>query len=370
MALVPQKLDCSSNLLRFFHRDTLFHRYHFPTGTMEGTFVEDDGSSSEQKMGLRQLLLECLDLNEEEILDFLKSSIDFRILYCTLSGVIPKMGSPIPPLPPPGPSPNPIPARKKTTSIPGGTTESSAAPNDGAGKNSISQVDMTRRENRAQDVPASEFKQEGSLVGTSEEVALENALSSISQLENQSVSSEDEPSRAHAVNNDSKEMSKRRLFRGLHSVANPAKKISLKNALGPISQREEALAFLLDKPFQERIVEENPTVNLVKQPQGSKTLDSSSETNPYESLEELVASEKNLISESNTTVAEERGQGNEDQSAVNSPDEDRTENLESKEHASKVTETNTGKGEFASVVRIDYNELAHDQGKTGQELLD
>lgn len=316
---------------------------------MEGSFVEDDGSSSEQKMGLRELLLECLDLNDEEILDFLKSSIDFRIQFCTLSGVVPSL---IPLLRPQAPSPNPIPERERTTSTPYGTTASSAGPNAN---------DMARRENRAQDAPASEFKHEGSLVDSSEELALENILSSTSQQDKQSVSSEDRPSRTHAVNNDSeKKLSKRRLLKELHDVANPAKKISLKNALGPISQREESLAFLLNKPFQEQSVEENPTVNLVKQPQGSKTLDSSSETNPYESLKELAASEKNLISEWNTTVAEKHEQGNEDQSAVYSSDEVGKESLESKEQASKVTETNTAKGEFASVVRIDYDELTHD----------
>ena len=67
----------------------------FSTGVME-----DEEFTPEQKKGLRELLLECLEhFDEQEILDFLTHSIEFRVKFCP------------PPhyLLPPGPSPSTFP---------------------------------------------------------------------------------------------------------------------------------------------------------------------------------------------------------------------------------------------------------------------
>ena len=62
--------------------------------------MEDEEFTPEQKKGLRELLLECLEhFDEQEILDFLTHSIEFRVKFCP------------PPhyLLPPGPSPSTFP---------------------------------------------------------------------------------------------------------------------------------------------------------------------------------------------------------------------------------------------------------------------
>ena len=75
----------------------------FSTGVME-----DEEFTPEQKKGLRELLLECLEhFDEQEILDFLTHSIEFRVKFCP------------PPhyLLPPGPYPSPFPGSEPGPSI-------------------------------------------------------------------------------------------------------------------------------------------------------------------------------------------------------------------------------------------------------------
>ena len=70
--------------------------------------MEDEEFTPEQKKGLRELLLECLEhFDEQEILDFLTHSIEFRVKFCP------------PPhyLLPPGPYPSPFPGSEPGPSI-------------------------------------------------------------------------------------------------------------------------------------------------------------------------------------------------------------------------------------------------------------
>ena len=65
------------HLIRFCEKKVLFWVL-FSTGVME-----DEEFTPEQKKGLRELLLECLEhFDEQEILDFLTHSIEFRVKFC------------------------------------------------------------------------------------------------------------------------------------------------------------------------------------------------------------------------------------------------------------------------------------------------
>ena len=64
-------------LISFCEKKVLFWVL-FSTGVME-----DEEFTPEQKKGLRELLLECLEhFDEQEILDFLTHSIEFRVKFC------------------------------------------------------------------------------------------------------------------------------------------------------------------------------------------------------------------------------------------------------------------------------------------------
>lgn len=81
-----------------------------------------------------------------------------------------------------------------------------------------------------------------------------------------------------------------------------------------------------------------------------------------------LASDKNLsdflVSELNPSVAE-KPEHKSDQSVVNTRKKVGKAALQTKEHGSEIIEANSDKGEFASVTRIDYNELVHDREKPG-----
>lgn len=198
-----------------------------------------------------------------------------------------------------------------------------------------------------------------------EDVALDNALSSISQMDEKSVSSMDKPSRTRVVNNDPARRQLKRMLKKIDDVANPAQEITLANALSSISRQEDKSASSREKPSRRRVIGNDPAAKLAKP--SSKKLHTSSGTNPYSSLAKL-ASDKNLsdflVSELNPSVAEKPEHDN-DQSVVNTRKKVGKAVLQTKEHGSEIIEANSDKGEFASVTRIDYNELAHDREKPG-----
>ena len=201
------------------------------------------------------------------------------------------------------------------------------------------------------------------------DVNLENALSSVSELNEKSVSpSMDKPSRSRVVYNDpgaGKQVI--RVLKKLNDVANPTEEINLEDALTSRSMLKDMSASSEEKPSRSRVVGNDPAAKLAKPL--SKKHDTSPGTNPYSSLAKL-ASDKNLsdflVSELNPSVAEKPEHDN-DQSAVNPPgmEPDGKVALQTKEHGSEIIEANSDKGEFASVTRIDYNELAHDREKPG-----
>ena len=65
-------------LISFCEKKKVLFWVLFSTGVME-----DEEFTPEQKKGLRELLLECLEhFDEQEILDFLTHSIEFRVKFC------------------------------------------------------------------------------------------------------------------------------------------------------------------------------------------------------------------------------------------------------------------------------------------------
>ena len=196
------------------------------------------------------------------------------------------------------------------------------------------------------------------------DVALDNAPSSISQMDEKSVSSMDKPSRTRVVNNDPAGRQLKRMLKKIDDVANPAQEITLEDAMSSIFREEDKSASSREKPSRKRVIGNDPAAKLAKP---SKKLDTSSGTNPYSSLAKL-ASDKNLsdflVSELNPSVTE-KPEHKSDQSVVNTREKVGKAALQTKEHGSEIIEANSDKGEFASVTRIDYNELAHDREKPG-----
>ena len=223
----------------------------------------------------------------------------------------------------------------------------------------------TKREQQAAADVSSEEVPADDVASVLKDVALDNALSSISQMDEKSVSSMDKPSRTWVVDNDTAGRQLKRMFKKTDDVANPAQEITLEDMLSSISRQEDKSASSREKPSRRRVIGNDPAAKLAKPL--SKRLDTSSRTNPYSSLAKL-ASDKNLsdflVSELNPSVAE-KPEHNSDQSVVNTRKKIGKAALKTKEHGSEIIEANSDKGEFASVTRIDYNELAHDREKPG-----
>ena len=86
-------------LISFCEKKKVLFWVLFSTGVME-----DEEFTPEQKKGLRELLLECLEhFDEQEILDFLTHSIEFRVKFCPPPHYL------LPPGPYPSTFPNPEP---------------------------------------------------------------------------------------------------------------------------------------------------------------------------------------------------------------------------------------------------------------------
>lgn len=164
-------------------------------------------------------------IDEEEILEFLKSSIDFRIQYCHWSVEILPISSPIPhpeltttPMTTPGKTASGSTA--KTTTVKS-TAKASKAVSSSSGPASPF-TKATKRKQQAEADVSSEEVPADDVASVLKEVALDNALSSISQMDEKSVSSMDKPSRTWVVNNDPAGRQLKRMLKKIDDVANPA----------------------------------------------------------------------------------------------------------------------------------------------------
>lgn len=80
----------------------------------------------------------------------------------------------------------------------------------------------TKRKQQAEADVSSEEVPADDVASVLKEVALDNALSSISQMDEKSVSSMDKPSRTWVVNNDPAGRQLKRMLKKIDDVANPA----------------------------------------------------------------------------------------------------------------------------------------------------
>ena len=274
---------------------------------------EDVEFTPEQKKGLRELLLECLEhFDEQEMLDFLKHSIEFRVRYCPWPGDV------LNPSPSPGPEPGPRTTPRSVTkrSIPNtsvkptGASASSAANTVGPLTEAPTSIGVAAEGGQPTEANV-EY-----VAADTPRLSEEDALSGISRRDEISPSVRDEPSKAQITGNDDKatkklashpEIQSRHRIVGKDTTANLAKRVSKK--LGPHNSKPSLSDLASDNEQTESTVNETDT---------SKTEET----------------------ESN------------DQSIVGSPEQVPPD----------VMAVNSDEGEFASVMKIDYNTMAHDSG--------
>jgi len=340
--------------------------------------MEDEEFSPEQKKGLRELLLECLELvDEQEILDFLKSSIDFRIQYCHWTGdfsgtrrPVSKLGVRTTQIPTPEPQ---RPTTEPSAPTPGRT------PGKTGDRGSSTSAPLTAPEASEPATRERAAEGENPTIQTADFPAddMADALSSIYRGKN----------RARVVGNGPAEKIAERVSSKRDDIPDAIQKFTLEDTLSSISQQNEMLASSSrdSSPHQEVALEDTlsaisrqdemsdssrdnfPPLVIRKDPAANSANQLSKKLGlpalPYLSSKELVSDKElseSLISEPDPRIAEEPERGN-DQPIVGASEEVRKAVLQEKERSSQMMEANSNEGEFSSVMRIDYSELEDEQ---------
>lgn len=350
---------------------------------MSPGIMEDEEFSPEQKKGLRELLLECLELvDEQEILDFLKSSIDFRIQYCHWTGdfsgtrrPVSKLGVRTTQIPTPEPqrpttepsAPTPDRAPDKTGDRGSSTSAPLTAPEASEPATRERAAEGENPTIQTADFPADDMADALSSIyrgkngarvvgnGPAEKIAervsskrddipdaiqkftLEDTLSSISQQNEMLASSRD---------------------------SSPHQEVTLEDTLSAISRQDETSDSSRDNSPQALVVRKDPPANSANQLSKKLGLPALSYLSSKELLSDKELSESSVSEPDDPSIAEEPERGS-DQPIVGASEEVGKAVLQEKERGSQMMEANSNEGEFSSVMRIDYSELEDEQEGPG-----
>ena len=359
----------------------------FSTGVME-----DEEFTPEQKKGLRELLLECLEhFDEQEILDFLIHSIEFRVKFCP------------PPhyLLPPGPYPSTFPSPEPG---PGITPRSPTKP-----------LGITPRSPKKTPMPTSEANPKTRATTTSSgqtsasplttEAATQSAMVKERRLIENAVFEDDMADLAEDVTFEDAALSKiqsdepvlnQKVIKDV-AKAEVVKEASNKRASSPgnsrfvgigekdstkkLSQRMKKL--LSPQQFKLSKADLAPEKEIAESPEDEAQSDIEKPEVVGRAIEELVEPAKrlakkssspeskltlsNLVSDKKSVLNEPVDPGESESKQPN----DRSMVGRSSEKVGKTSlSTNSDEGEFSSIMTIDYGETTHeaDPGVVGVNL--
>ena len=325
---LPTHLPCwcfiTLNVFFFFH-----------TGAME-----DENSSPTQtnKDTLREILLESIDsVNPKKTLDFLKSSVQFRLRYCFSPAY--KISGPISsPEEPPT-----LPLMQSTQK-----TSTKLILNVQISRNYAQETATNKVGN---DAPEPEVSHQSETTQTDE---IENILSIITELNAKSESSVDEIPSAQNINtaNDSpgkpfKPVAAQEVSKAKNQEAKSQEKKSAPEV--PKPETHFLASSTENKPSQVDIALKNSAARFAENPHGEKKLNGLPPTKAKIKLEKTDPNEKlseTLVDNTNTVVQAEPEHANENSV------------VETSERVGKgELQGNSNEGEFSSVTKINYNEV-------------
>ena len=374
-------------LISFCEKKKVLFWVLFSTGVME-----DEEFTPEQKKGLRELLLECLEhFDEQEILDFLIHSIEFRVKFCPPPHYL------LPPGPYPSTFPNPEPG-------PGITPRSPTKP-----------LGITSRSPKKTPMPTSEANPKTRATTTSSgqtsasplttEAATQSAMVKERRLIENAVFEDDMADLAEDVTFEDAALSKiqsdgpvlnQKVIKD-DANAEVVKEASNKRASSPGNSRfvgigekdsttklRQRMKKLLS-PQQFKLSEADlaPEKEIAESPEDEAQSDIEKPEVVGRAIEELVEPAKrlakkssspeskvtllNLVSDKKSVLNEPVDPGESESKQPN----DRSIVGRSSEKVGKTSlSTNSDEGEFSSVMTIDYSETTHeaDPGVVGVNL--
>ena len=303
---------------------TLSVFFFFHTGAMED---ENSSPTLTKKDKLRGILLQSIDsVDPEKTLDFLKSSVKFRLQYCfsptyNMSGPISSPEEP-PTLPP-------------MDSTPKTSLKPIEPVND---ENSLDYLQETARNEGVRDESE-----------TTEDDEIENILSIITELNAKSESSLDEIPLAQSIDtsNDSsgkpfKPETAQKVAEAKHEKEN-----ALEEPKSHTNQQTDSFASSSEKKLsQVDGALRNSTASFVKNPHEENKLNGFPNTNPEINLEKTDSSE--ILVHGPNIILSAKPEHTDEYSVEETPDKVGKAELQG----------NSNEGEFSSVTRINYNELA------------
>ena len=312
--------------------------FFFYTGAMED---EHSSPTHTSKDKLRDILLESIDsVNPEKTLDFLKSSVQFRLRYCFSPSY--NVSSPIsspeePPTPPLMPS-----TQKTSTKV-------------------MEIVNVETSRDYAQETARNKAVNDASEVShgseTTENDEIENMLSIITELNAKSESSVDEIPSVQNINpgNDSPgKPFKPVAVQEISEAKNQDAKSQEKESAPEVPKPETSFlaSSTENKPSPVDIALKNSAARFAENPHGEKKLNGLPPTKAKIKLEKTDPNEKlseTLVDNPKTVVQAEPEHANE-YSVV-----------ETSERVGKAElQGNSNEGEFSSVTKINYNEVTID----------
>ena len=303
--------------------------------------MEDENSSPTQtnKDTLREILLESIDsVNPKKTLDFLKSSVQFRLRYCFSPAY--KMSGPIssPEEPPTLPL---MPSTQKTST--------KLIVNVRTSRNYAQETATNKVGN---DAPEPEVSHQSETTQTDE---IENILSIITELNAKSESSVDEIPSAQNINpgNDSpgkpfNPVAVQEVSEAKNQEAKSQEKESAPEV--PKPETRFLASSTENKPSQIDIALKNSTASFAENPHGEKKLNGLPPTKAKIKLEKTDPNEKlseTLVDNPKTVAVQAEPEHSKEYSVV-----------ETSERVGKAElQGNSNEGEFSSVTRINYNEV-------------
>ncbi|XP_029186158.2 uncharacterized protein LOC114953910 [Acropora millepora] len=300
--------------------------------------MEDENSSPTQtnKDTLREILLESIDsVNPKNTLDFLKSSVQFRLRYCFSPAY--KINGPIS-------SPEEPPTLQSTQK-----TSTKLILNVQTSRNYAQETATNKVGN---DAPEPEVSHQSETTQTDE---IENILSIITELNAKSESSVDEIPSAQNINtaNDSpgkpfKPVAAQEVSEAKNQEIKSQEKESAPEV--PKPKTRFLASSTENKPSQVDIALKNSTASFAENPHGEKKLNGLPPTKAKINLEKTDPNEKlseTLVDKPKTVAVQAEPEHSEEYSVV-----------ETSERVGKAElQGNSNEGEFSSVTRINYNEV-------------
>ena len=298
--------------------------------------MEDEHSSPTHtnKDTLREILLESIDsVNPKKTLNFLKSSVQFRLRYCFSPAY--KVSGPIS-------SPEEPPTLQSTQK-----TSTQLIVNVQTSRNYAQETATNKAVNDASEVS------HGS--ETTENDEIENILSIITELNAKSESSVDEIPSVQNINpgNDSpgkpfKPVAVQEISEAKNQDAKSQEKESAPEV--PKPKRRFLASSTENKPPKVDIALKNSTASFAENPHGEKKLNGLPPTKAKINLEKTDPNEKlseTLVDKPKTVAVQAEPEHSEEYSVV-----------ETSERVGKAElQGNSNEGEFSSVTRINYNEV-------------